>query len=191
MTKKKKLSSKVKFPSPLYVDVGCGPHKKEGYLGLDLIAQPGVDIVADVEKDGLPFSDGTVDKIYMSHFLEHVNDPAKMLNEVNRVLKDGGEVTIIVPHYSNPYAYHFTHKSFWSYYAFEPEYLDYYLQNGLVLKSRKLRIVLLPGLDTLFNWFANQFPGIYERLFSGILKAWEVQFVLEKNAHKKTYTTLH
>ena len=42
------------------IDLGCGINKPQGYVGIDTIDIEGVDIVRDVEKRGLPFSDNSV-----------------------------------------------------------------------------------------------------------------------------------
>ena len=39
---------------PLVLDLGCGRQKRPGSVGIDAVALPGVDIVANVD-DGLPF----------------------------------------------------------------------------------------------------------------------------------------
>ena len=162
------------------LDIGCGLHKRHGFIGVDLYAQSGVDLVVNLDKESLPYKDGSVDEIYSSHFLEHVIDPLATLTELTRVLKENGLMSIIVPHYSNPYAYHFTHKSFWSSYSLEQNYLDYYLSGHLVLLSKKVRIVNIWPFDMLFTSLANKSLSIYERFFSSFIKAWEVEFVLQK-----------
>lgn len=89
------------------LDIGCGPKKKEGFLGLDKIAFPGVDIVHDVTRKPLPFKDGEVEAVYTSHFLEHLTalERIKLVNEMFRVMKPGAEARVIVPDWSTPYAY--------------------------------------------------------------------------------------
>jgi SAM-dependent methyltransferase len=48
---------------------------------------------------GIPFSDGTFDVVYHSHFLEHVEREAApvFLRETLRVLKPGGTTRVVVP----------------------------------------------------------------------------------------------
>jgi SAM-dependent methyltransferase len=62
-----------------------------------LVALPGSILAHDLRK-GLPFGDGTVDAIYHSHFLQHLDRhlvPA-FLSEVKRVLNPGGIHRIVV-----------------------------------------------------------------------------------------------
>ena len=68
----------------ILLDLGCGMRKKDGYIGIDHKEYDGVDIVLDLRKGELPFEDNSVEAIYASHFLEHLNfeEAIKMMNEV-------------------------------------------------------------------------------------------------------------
>ena len=50
-------------------------------------------------KKTLPYKDSSVDYVYTSHFLEHLelNDSKRLMGEVFRILKPGGAVRVIVP----------------------------------------------------------------------------------------------
>jgi hypothetical protein len=89
------------------IDIGCGPNKAEGFIGLDRIAFPGVDHVLNVGVDPLPFGDGSIEEARMSHFLEHLTatERCQLLNELYRVMKPGAQCTIIVPHWASSRAY--------------------------------------------------------------------------------------
>lgn len=85
-------------PEPQILDIGCGPTKQvAGALGIDGHAHSGVDAVADLER-GLPLQDGCVDAIFAVHFLEHIRDLVGLMNEIHRVLRQGGVLHVIVPH---------------------------------------------------------------------------------------------
>lgn len=95
------------------LDIGCGPNKKEGFIGIDQFPMEGVDVVMDVRKEHLPYDDDAVDEIYASHFLEHLTalERVHFLNEAYRVLKHGGTMTVITPHWASNRAYgDFTHQ---------------------------------------------------------------------------------
>jgi SAM-dependent methyltransferase len=89
---------------PRRIDLGCGGKKRPGYTGIDVIDLPGVDIVRDVDRHGLPFSANTVAAVYASHFFEHVRDLVFVMNEIHRVCCDGAEVEIVVPTLLGPWA---------------------------------------------------------------------------------------
>jgi len=63
----------------------------EDAIGIDL-NYPGYD------GKRLPFEDGTVDTVYASHTLEHIDEPLDAIREWFRVLKVGGHLVLAVPH---------------------------------------------------------------------------------------------
>lgn len=56
-------------------------------------------VVADARH--LPFKASAFDAVHLSHILEHVIDPEKILKEVNRVVKIDRTVTIVFPNFSS------------------------------------------------------------------------------------------
>lgn len=89
---------------PRRLDLGCGANKRAGFTGIDILPLPGVDIVRDVDRHGLPFSDGTIAAVHSAHFLEHVRDLVFVMNEIHRVCTDGAIVTLVVPTLLGPWA---------------------------------------------------------------------------------------
>lgn len=174
----------TKSNKKICLDIGCGPSKKDGYVGIDMFDEPNVDYVMDLEHEKIPLPDKSVDLIYTSHFLEHLSDPGRMIMEFNRLLKEGGKVEIIVPHYTNPYAYHFTHKTYWSSFTLHQQYIDYYLNTNLVVLSKKINMRFHPLVDSFFTKIVNFYPNIYERLFAKIIHAWEIEFLLVKDSKR-------
>jgi SAM-dependent methyltransferase len=53
--------------------------------------------ICDLEKEALKFEAGFFDAILISHVLEHLSDPEKLLREIFRVLKIGGRIYIEMP----------------------------------------------------------------------------------------------
>jgi len=58
------------------------------YVGMDMRAGPGVDVVADAKE--MPFPDNDFDVIISTDCLEHVDWPRKLMHEAFRVTKPGG-----------------------------------------------------------------------------------------------------
>ena len=89
------------------LDIGCGPNKAEGFIGLDQHPFPGVDHVVRLGSERLPFDDATIEEARMSHFLEHLTavERCQLLNELYRVMKLGAQCTVIVPHWASSRAY--------------------------------------------------------------------------------------
>lgn len=96
------------------LDLGCGPNKMQGHVGVDLRPQPGVDIVADLTSTW-PFRDNSVDEIRASHIVEHLPEPLNTMEELFRVLKPGAVANLELPSTNGPGAFQDpTHKSFWN-----------------------------------------------------------------------------
>lgn len=95
------------------LDMGCGPNKKEGFTGVDVMQFDGkVDIVCDLRQPW-QWADDSVDEIHCSHFIEHLeaNERIHFFNELYRVMKKGCKAQIITPHWSSCRAYgDLTHK---------------------------------------------------------------------------------
>jgi len=82
------------------LDVGCGGAKQKGFVGLDLRALPGVDIVHNAEIVPYPLPAESCSTILCSHLLEHIC-PKNFINVINefwRLLKPGGQLWISMPY---------------------------------------------------------------------------------------------
>jgi SAM-dependent methyltransferase len=96
----------------LKLNLGCGPHIADGYVNVDIVPLPGVDLVADLDQPW-PWPDGAVAEILASHLFEHVNDPLLFMAEAWRVLAADGILDIRVPYYRHIFAFTDpTHKRF-------------------------------------------------------------------------------
>ncbi len=86
------------------VDFGCGASKKEGFIGVDVIPMPGVDIVHDLSSFPYPFADNELDEVWMDQVLEHIPTPLNVVNELYRICKNGAKVHIGVPYFRSAYS---------------------------------------------------------------------------------------
>jgi SAM-dependent methyltransferase len=102
------------------LDLGCGPSKKShDSVGIDIIDYESVDIVGDVYEILSRIPESCISAVYSSHFFEHVRDVHLLLRETLRILKPGGMLTVVVPHFSNPYFYSdISHLNFFGLYSF-------------------------------------------------------------------------
>jgi len=112
-------------PALLKLDLGCGPHPREGFEGVDrLHFGDMVRHVVDLRVAPWPWADNSVAEAHSSHFLEHLTSVERMTfaNELWRVLVPNGTCQIIVPHWASCRAYGDpTHQwppvsEFWFYY---------------------------------------------------------------------------
>ena len=86
------------------IELGCGPRKRRpGSIAVDVIDGEHVDIVGDALDVLRALPAGCARLVSSSHFLEHLADAGPILDEMSRVLGAGGEIEIVVPHFTNPY----------------------------------------------------------------------------------------
>ena len=80
------------------LQVGCGPHRLDGWLNSDVLGNLRRDLYVDIEEP-LPFPDGSLDAVYASEVIEHV--PAAtgrfFLAEASRVLRPRGVLRVTTP----------------------------------------------------------------------------------------------
>jgi SAM-dependent methyltransferase len=175
-------------PAVRKLNLGCGRDLRPGYVNLDLVKIPGIDVVANLEQS-LPFADDSFDEIFTSHVLEHVADLFALLAELRRICKPGAVIRIYVPHlsffgaYTDP-----THKRFFGYFSF-----DYFTEGGVYnfyshlrfrLRRRQIRFFWIKNErreipSRVLTWLINLFPLFYERFCCWMLPANEVYFELE------------
>lgn len=126
MSKKTKAPAKIETPTAsLKLDFGCGPNKRDGFLGVDSIQFDGkVDVVFDLTQSPWPWEDSSVAEAHASHFVEHLTATQRItfVNELYRILAPGASCQIIIPHWASCRAYGDpTHQwppvsEFWFYY---------------------------------------------------------------------------
>ena len=80
------------------LNLGCGQGTSTDMVNVDIVALPGVDVVADLDEDW-PWKDGSVEYILASHVFEHIDRPDHFMAEAHRVLEDGGVLDIRVPYW--------------------------------------------------------------------------------------------
>ena len=100
------------------LNVGCGKDIREGWVNLDSVKLPGVDVCHDINLLPLPFADAEFDEILCKDVLEHV-EYIPTLGEFHRILKSGGRLTIRVPHFTSKDAFSDpTHRKFFTSHTF-------------------------------------------------------------------------
>lgn len=166
------------------IDLGCGANKKEGYIGLDILQHPNVDIVMDLTREPLPFEDASVDEVYSSHFFEHITDPKFLLHEMVRVAVPNGKCEIWTPYLKSNDAFVLNHYCFYSEtiwkhictyfpdYWFEGiqaalrlERIHFVLTPNIEEELTRLRIPLDFAIEHMFN-IANEF-GVFMTVLKG------------------------
>lgn len=86
-----------RIPLADYLNIGCGPNARIGYINMDYRWRPG-QVCWDATRR-LPLGDHSLKGVYTEHCLEHLpfQSIAPILAEIKRVLRPGGTVRIVVP----------------------------------------------------------------------------------------------
>lgn len=167
------------------LNLGCGEHKKEGYVNIDWQALTKPDVVHDLNAFPYPFPDNTFDLVEAFHVLEHLDKPFTIMKELHRILKPGGTLHIKVPHFSRGFT-HAEHA-----HGFDVTFPLYFNKNFTTsgyfgvpfeLKSMHLKwlaffhlmpalgygrstITILRGVNKIISFVANISPAFTSRIW--------------------------
>jgi SAM-dependent methyltransferase len=83
------------------LDVGCGINKKAGAIGIDRNPASRADVLCELDRFPYPFRDSSFDAVQAVHVIEHVSDVIRTMEEFHRLVRKGGEVFIVTPHYTD------------------------------------------------------------------------------------------
>lgn len=192
-----KIIRDLKERKPLKLHLGAGEKRLNGFYNVDLVELPGVDILADLNEPFDQLPDRSVNRIYSRHTFEHIDNLMGLLSEIHRICQPEAEITIIVPHFSNPYYYSDpTHVRTFGLYTFN-YFVDpakqpsirkvpaFYSPVKFKVKSIKIEFyrrsllerIFVPLVSKIVNLsFSTQ--NLYERRWSWIMPAWQITYVI-------------
>ena len=90
------------------LNLACGADYKEGWINQDFDRRVRADVYFDldtmidadgVQHVGMPFEDDKFELVYACHILEHIRNLQELKTEIYRILKPGGVLACVVPHY--------------------------------------------------------------------------------------------
>lgn len=141
LDKRGKLGALVAARSGV-LELGCGPARRHPEaVTVDALDFDGVDVIGDVFDVLATIPDGTVDAVHSYHFLEHIEPLPRIVLELARILKPGGRLHAVVPHFSNPYFHSdYTHRQPFGLYSFS------YLADDPLFRRRVPRYQMHTGL---------------------------------------------
>jgi SAM-dependent methyltransferase len=140
------------------------------------MAQPGIDIVHDLNRTPWPIANSSATDILCEHGIEHVQDVVAFMAECHRILAPKGVLRIVTPHFSSSNSYGDpTHLRHLSAYWFRPFEAGGYLATSTGVFSvvqtevsfgRSLRakigkgIARMRGLEKWEKNSAFRYPGL-------------------------------
>ena len=199
---KRNILDRIGSIQHVVLELGCGNRKRiKNSIGVDVINYKCVDIVGDAYDVLKRIPNSSVDAIYSHHFFEHVANLGLLMDEQGRVLKVGGYLEVVVPHFSNPYFYSdYTHKNFFGLYSFSYFAKDPLFKRSIPTYNRLFEFELCSVqlifkssppfyfrhgikliLGKLFN-LNNYMKEFYEENLCYIFPCYEIKFLLKKIA---------
>lgn len=168
------------------INVGSLSQKIKGVYNLDISYYPNIDIVADAHT--MPFKNDSLDGVIIKNVFEHLKDPAKVREELKRVVKPGGRIYAKVP-FMQPF------------HAVPDDYQRYSI-NGLHEFFKDFDILeegISVGPSSALAWFLREYLAIlfsfnsekayklwrgFFSYFTAPMKYFDVFFRKRKEAHR-------
>jgi SAM-dependent methyltransferase len=166
-----------------------GPGRDESFgIKVDFNRAVNPDVLADLNRPPFPFRDDSFDAVYAFSIIEHLDNFFQVFADIHRVLKPGGFVVVLTPHFSNDASYidpsHRLHLSARSFdYLIEGSdiFANYGFYSGARFRVRERLLMVespwsyVPGLQRL----ANRASTFYERHLCFLIRARGLYFELE------------
>lgn len=145
------------------LDVGCGVNKYPGSVGIDRNVDTRADVLCDLDQFPYPFRDGAFEAVRAVHVIEHVNDVIRAMEEFHRLLKPGGRVLIVTPHYTDFSSFcdptHRWHLNSFSFRYFGEDHAGFGYYTPRRFREISVRVRLLALWRWLgFEFLVNRFP---------------------------------
>ncbi len=168
------------------LDVGCGLNKRPGAIGLDCNPRTAADVLGDIDSGSLPFRDSSFQSVALVHVIEHVASVVATIEEAHRVLRPGGRLLIVTPHYSDASSFadptHRWHLNSFSFrYFTETGGFDYYSScrfRQVRLEVKLLRLWRLLGFELAVNR-SRAFRKFWEYYLCSVIRGKALTFELE------------
>jgi SAM-dependent methyltransferase len=173
---------------PRVLDVGCGVNKYDGAVGIDRIAGTRADVLCDLDTFPYPFRDESFDEVRAVHVIEHVSDVIRTMEEFHRLLREGGQVYIATPHYTDFSSFcdptHRWHLNSFSlrYFGQDDAGFGYYSRARFREKSVRVKLLALwryLGFELLVNAFPR-FRRFWEHYLCFVVRGKVIEWRLVK-----------
>jgi SAM-dependent methyltransferase len=150
-----------------------GPGHEEAF-GIKVDREPSIrpDVLVDLNRAPYPFVASSFDAVYAFSVIEHLDNFFGVFAELHRVLRPGGFVALLTPHFSNDGSFvdpshklHLSARSFDYFIEGTEVFASYGFYSQVRFRIRERLIMIeppwnrVPGLQAL----VNRDPGFYER----------------------------
>ncbi len=169
------------------LDVGCGVKKAPGAIGIDRNPASAADVLCDLDRFPYPFRADSFDALQAIHVIEHVSDVIRTLEEFHRLVRAGGRVRIVTPHYTDFSSFcdptHRWHLNSFSlrYFGADHGGFGYYSRARFREVSVRVRLLALwrwLGFELAVN-ASRRFRRLWEHYLCYIVRGKVIEFELE------------
>lgn len=182
-SKRVKTQLLKEFKGKRILDLSWQPQSKYSVKAMDA-SLPLKETGHDLTQFPWYIPDNSFDLVVCQHFLEHLPDTAKALEEINRITSHKGKVFIETPHYTWFEAYRHHHQC----HQFSFSSFDAFLKDNQYYKTDFVAVNKYIFFDDLtfllgIGFLANLFPRVYEKRLAFIFPAtsFHVTFQVEKS----------
>jgi len=145
------------------LDVGCGINKYPGAIGIDRNPRSKADVLCDLDHIPYPFTPGSFDQVRAIHFIEHCTDVIRTMEEFHRLVRPGGRIVIVTPHYTDFSSFcdptHRWHLNSFSFRYFGQDHGGFGYYSAAKLREISVRVRLLALWRVLgFEFLVNRSP---------------------------------
>jgi SAM-dependent methyltransferase len=169
------------------LDVGCGIRKLAGAVGIDRNPASAADVLCDLDRAPYPFRDDSFDALHATHVIEHVADVMRAMEEFHRLVRAGGRVRIVTPHYTDFSSFcdptHRWHLNSFSFRYFGEDHGGFGYYSCARFREVSVRVKLLApfrmvGLEALVN-ASRRLRRIWEYYFCYVVRGKVIEVELE------------
>ncbi|MEE9276574.1 MAG: methyltransferase domain-containing protein [bacterium] len=171
------------------LDVGCGPERLPGAIGVDIRLKVRPSVCCDADVDGvrvrhIPFRDGAFEEIRVLQTIDHFRNIVPVMEELHRVAAPGARLVITVAHVSSIYSWsdpvHHLHLTSRSFLCFTDHPTKGAAYTAPLFRQRKFHFIFGRSLISLIPRFLCLLsPRVYEKHFSWMFPANDMYFEFE------------
>ena len=169
------------------LDVGCGIRKAPGAVGIDRNPASAADVLCDLDHIPYPFAAGSFDRLEATHVIEHVADVIRTMEEFHRLVRAGGRVHVVTPHYTDFSSFcdptHRWHLNSFSFRTFGEDHGGFGYYTTVKFREISVRVRLLAlwrmlGFESLVNR-SRRFRRFWEYYLCYIVRGKVMEFEFE------------
>lgn len=181
------MSREPSLAQPRILDVGCGIKKYPGSVGIDVNPRSAADVLCDLDRFPYPFRDCSFDGVRAIHVIEHVSDVIRTMEEFHRLVRPGGRIFLVTPHYTDFSSFcdptHRWHLNSFSFRYFGEDNAGFGYYSAVKLREISVRVKLLAlwrylGFELLVNRLPR-FRRFWEHYLCYVVRGKVMEFEFE------------